>query len=65
MKYSYIKSAYESIEIPISLKLEIVEKPDNLEINSDSSFAYFDLDQLNFPLVLRKWRMGDGSHHLV
>jgi tRNA(Ile)-lysidine synthase len=46
------------IESPISLRFEIVESKD-LIIAADKNKAYFKLEKLNFPLVLRPWQQGD------
>ena len=55
----YIKHAGDDINTPISLKSEVNKNIDLTKINKDPSFAYFDLEKLNFPLVVRKWRTGD------
>ena len=55
----YINSEVELIDKPISLKIEIFLKPDDYSFSTDSAIAHFDADQIDFPLVLRRWRKGD------
>jgi len=55
----YIRSVGDNINMPISLKLEIAENNSLLQISKDPSIAYFDLEKLNFPLIVRKWKVGD------
>ncbi|PVX51889.1 tRNA(Ile)-lysidine synthase [Balneicella halophila] len=45
----------KGIESPIHLKIE----PFDGKIQADLCKAYFDLDKLQFPLQLRRWREGD------
>jgi tRNA(Ile)-lysidine synthase len=55
----YIGSDEREITFPVSMNMSIQEKTNDLEIIKDRKIAYFDADQLNFPLVLRKWQIGD------
>ena len=54
-----IQSAGDSLNIPVSIKTQIVENFDLKKINKDLSYAYFDLQKLNFPIIVRKWEQGD------
>ncbi len=47
------------IHHPIRLMLDFVENTPEFEIIKDKKIAYFDVQQLKFPLVLRKWKHGD------
>jgi tRNA(Ile)-lysidine synthase len=38
---------------------EIVENEPNFPFNKNLQMAYFDLEKLQFPLVIRKWKEGD------
>lgn len=56
---------FEVAQIPFELKLpagslKFQEIPsDEVVFGKDSSFAYFDLEKLVFPLSIRKWQEGD------
>lgn len=55
----YIDSENDFIENPLKLKLTTSQIDDDFEINKSRNIGYFDLDNLEFPLVLRKWEKGD------
>jgi len=55
----YIHKAGDELDGPFVLKSELLWNLPDLKIESDPAFAYFDLDKLTFPLVIRKWRTGD------
>ena len=55
----YSINADDSIEIPIRLRTQTVEKTHNFRIEKSKSVASFDYDKLTFPLTLRTWRKGD------
>ena len=55
----YINSGVDSIDEPIHLRIKIFLKSDNYSFSKDSAIAHFDADQIEFPLVLRRWRQGD------
>lgn len=55
----YIESETEFLENPLNLKLTKVPIDEDFEINKSRNIGYFDLDKLEFPLVLRKWKQGD------
>ncbi|CAN5572297.1 tRNA lysidine(34) synthetase TilS [soil metagenome] len=61
-------SKFESEEIPVNaesfskdeIKLNFSVIPiADFKMNSDPSIAFLDFDQLNFPLIVRKWKPGD------
>jgi len=47
------------IEKPIPLNTEIILKDKHFILEKNKSKAYFDLEKLSEPLVLRKWKKGD------
>lgn len=55
----YIEQNQNSLQKPIDLKIEQLEVQGDLEIIPSRSVAQIDMDQLEFPLVLRKWKNGD------
>ncbi len=55
----YIRYVGDNINTPISLKLEIAENIGLLQISKNPFIAYFDLEKLSFPLIVRKWKVGD------
>ena len=44
---------------PLDLEWIVVENTDNFSIPKDPNIACFDLDLLDFPLILRHWKKGD------
>ena len=60
----YINSGVASIDEPIHLRIKTFLKPDNYSFSKDSVIAHFDADQIEFPLVLRRWRQGDSFRPL-
>jgi tRNA(Ile)-lysidine synthase len=55
----YIDDPSMDMEEPISLHFNILDKATIHDIPADPSFAWFDLDKLDFPLMIRKWETGD------
>ena len=53
-----IKESDTGIDTPINLKIEQVDKTSDYT----PSIVYLDLQKLNFPLQLRKWREGDSFY---
>ena len=53
-----IKETDTGIDTPINLKIEQVDKTSDYT----PSIVYLDLQKLNFPLQLRKWREGDSFY---
>jgi tRNA(Ile)-lysidine synthase len=47
------------IEYPISLKIEKI-KNENVKISQKQNMAFLNFDKLKFPLILRKWQVGDS-----
>ena len=58
-KEYYIEYDVDSIEVPISLHINKYDRNDNFEITKSERTACFDLDKVQFPLVLRRWKKGD------
>lgn len=57
--YYQIHTDTTSIDSPISLKLESIEKVPETTFSKLNSVAYLDYERLHFPLILRKWQNGD------
>ncbi|HCT29317.1 MAG TPA: tRNA lysidine(34) synthetase TilS [Bacteroidales bacterium] len=49
----------KSINNPVSLKFDLVDRPDVLDLINDPFVATLDYDKLIFPLELRLWQPGD------
>ncbi|GHU62956.1 tRNA(Ile)-lysidine synthase [Bacteroidia bacterium] len=47
------------LEFPLRMELVYKENKQNFTIDKNKSVACLDLDKLQFPLILRKWRTGD------
>jgi len=54
-----IENIHHQIDFPISLTLQSLLKEKTNYNNALSNEAYFDLEKVSFPLVLRKWQQGD------
>jgi len=55
----YIDQDQDVIQKPIELQIKKMEVHGDLEIIPSRKVAQLDMDQLEFPLVLRKWKIGD------
>jgi len=55
----YIRHAGDALNAPFKLASEIVEDTEKISFKNDPSTAYFDLEKLTFPLIVRKWKRGD------
>ncbi len=55
----FIESKQEFIDIPVKLKFEQIKVDDNFEICKSNNIGHFDMEKLEFPLILRKWKVGD------
>ena len=55
----YAIQANDSIEAPILLRTQKIEKSPDFRIEKNKSAAAFDFDKLTFPLTLRTWKKGD------
>jgi tRNA(Ile)-lysidine synthase len=55
----YIEDGTASMDFPIPLQFDMIQRPDNFAIDKDPSIAQLDYDKLSFPLILRKWQHGD------
>ena len=49
----------DEIDTPLYLKIEKIEK-NNAEIEKKTNIAFLNFDKLKFPLILRKWQIGDS-----
>ncbi len=51
---------FHKVSLPLRFYAQIVPRKEILEIEHDSSHAYFDFSKITFPLKLRKWKTGDS-----
>lgn len=54
-----IAESEKEIAIPLPIRIYYENVRNNFQIKCDSNTAYFDIDKLQFPLQLRKWKRGD------
>jgi len=47
------------LEFPFRMKISLQENDPTLEMDKSADIAYLDYEQLQFPLTLRRWKMGD------
>lgn len=47
------------IFFPVEMQIDLVEKKNDFVITKEPEIAYLDADLLQFPLTLRKWKIGD------
>ena len=59
--FTFIHVQVDDKEIMLSnCKIQLrIEDADTVTIKKDKSYAYLDADKLEFPLLLRNWKMGD------
>ncbi len=57
--YHYIDANTENIEKPLNLSFIQLERTNNFKLFKSNKLGYFDLNKLEFPLILRKWKKGD------
>ena len=55
----YIDSPESKAALPFSMDIEVMDREDLDHFPESENIACFDLDKINFPLVLRKWQHGD------
>jgi len=58
-KRYYIDSPESKATLPFSMDMELLERKDLHSFPDNEKTAVFDLDTLDFPLILRKWQHGD------
>ncbi len=58
-KHYYIDVDTERFESPVKLYFSKFELNKDFEIIKDSQIGLFDLDIIEFPIILRKWKKGD------
>lgn len=58
-KYYTIQSDVDILEFPVKLEILKYERDENFNLLRDINIGLFDLDKLEFPLILRKWKKGD------
>ena len=52
-----IQADHRSVQLPdANIMIEVSER---VSIKKDKAYAYLDIDKLEFPLILRKWKKGD------
>ena len=55
----YLEKDILSIAQPIRLEFEDINRTSNFRITKDKNLAFLDYEKLSFPLILRKWQVGD------
>ena len=55
----FIDYSNDKLELPIKLDISKFEINENFKIIKDGNIGLFDLDLIDFPLTLRKWKNGD------
>jgi tRNA(Ile)-lysidine synthase len=55
----YIEDPYREISEPINLEMDVISNSAQFRIPSSPAIACLDFDLLEFPLILRKWEIGD------
>lgn len=55
----YIDSENQTMEYPIRLTFQQELITESFQIDKNRNIAYFDLEKLTFPLILRHWNEGD------
>ncbi len=55
----YIDSDTKELENPVHLKFRTFRKPERYRFSTDPLVAHFDADEVEFPLLLRRWKQGD------
>ncbi len=55
----FIEFNQKIIDFPIKLKFAQIEVNNNFELSKSNHIGFFDIEKLEFPLVLRKWKAGD------
>lgn len=58
-KTFYINKDTLTIQEPISLNISNIDRTNSFRIVKNNQLALLDLDKIQFPLALRKWRKGD------
>jgi len=48
-----------TINTPLPFFVEFIKKDNNFMIDKNPKIAFLDIEKLNFPLILRKWKFGD------
>lgn len=55
-----IEEDLKTSHLPIDLNLNLFQRAGKLKISADKNVASFDVDKIEFPLTLRRWRQGDA-----
>jgi tRNA(Ile)-lysidine synthase len=56
---TYVEEGIVSIEAPLKLTIEVIERTPDWKLEPDYAVAWLDASSLNFPLMIRKWQKGD------
>jgi tRNA(Ile)-lysidine synthase len=54
-----IQESQQEVKIPVHLHLSLEVNDSHFVFENNPSLAYFDAEQLRFPLTIRKWKQGD------
>ncbi len=55
----YIEEGQAAIEMPVPMKFETYEKAEGFMPGKEKNVVQMDRGQLDFPLIMRKWKQGD------
>jgi len=55
----YVEADQEKVFDPIEISLSVEDYFPGYQIPDSNEIAVFDLDKINFPLVIRKWQLGE------
>ena len=58
-KSYYIDAKTDNVEFPVKLNISKFELYPSFEISKEKQIGLFDLEKIEFPIILRKWRAGD------
>jgi tRNA(Ile)-lysidine synthase len=55
----YLEEGESTINQPVQLQIETIERDSKFKISRSSATAYIDYDKIKFPLKLRRWKKGE------
>jgi tRNA(Ile)-lysidine synthase len=60
----YIEDGCERITLPLNLTFQSVGRTADFKLTSSQNMACIDRDRLHFPMILRRWQIGDNFQPL-
>lgn len=58
-KQYYLEEGVQEVTFPVHLKVSVLHRTGNFKIPESTFVAYIDRDQIQFPLLIRRWQQGD------